>query len=379
MTLIDFASEKRKRENKRYPTLYGKASTGKIKLWKIRVRKNRDGTADVVTEHGYEDSEELQEAIVKIVAGKNIGRSNETTPFEQACSEAESKWKKKQDKKYVQTRSDLKKVDDSPYPMLAHEFQKRGKDIKWPAYVQPKLNGVRCLSRKMDEKTIRYTSREGKLFTTLEHLTPHLLKVMEVGETLDGEVFSRKMTFQEISSAVKKLQQASARLELWVYDIIKIGTFEMRHAYLNKMGLTGPLVPVVTILIGHEAGMKKLHIQFVTNFYEGTIIRSKTGTYKSGPSRSVGLQKFKDHEDKEFKIIGGKQGIGKDEGAVIFLCVQEEGKKFDCRPCGSYEQRRAWWENLPELIGKPLTVRFNGRSDDNIPLFVRGMAIRDYE
>jgi len=126
----------------KWPILYGKASTGKIKTWKIWVEKNSDGTATIHTDHGYEDGE-IQRAMVKVATGKNIGRSNETTPYEQAVSEAAAKWEKKKDKKYVAKRADLKKVAEQPLPMLAHDFKKRGKAIEWPAYVQPKLNGIR--------------------------------------------------------------------------------------------------------------------------------------------------------------------------------------------------------------------------------------------
>ena len=134
---------------KEFPSLYGKSSTGKIKLWKIRAETYK-GKAAVITEYGYEDGE-MQYTLVEVNEGKSIGRSNETTPFEQACLEAESKWNKKKDKKYVEKRKDLDK-DLGVLPMLAHPFKKRGHDIEWPAFIQPKLNGVRCLARKISEK-----------------------------------------------------------------------------------------------------------------------------------------------------------------------------------------------------------------------------------
>ena len=71
--------------------------------------------------------------------------------------------------------------------------------------------------------------------------------------------------------------------------------------------------------------------------------------------------------------------MGKDEGAITFLCETEEGKSFDCRPRGTYKQRQEWWKNLPNLLGKLLTVRYQTRSDSNIPIFPIGIAIRDYE
>jgi DNA ligase-1 len=359
--------------------LYGTATNGKIKVWKIWVEPSSTGTATILTDHGYEDGEK-QRASVTVLKGKNVGRSNETTPYQQACLEATSKWNKKTDRKYVSKKADLKKVAEQMLPMLAHDFKKRGKSIDWPAYVQPKLNGVRCLAKMVNRHVIEYTSREGKLFTTLNHLSPHLLKLMRPKETLDGELFTWELTFQEICSAVKRQQDASLLLEFWVYDCVQDTTFDDRTKYLSKLlSKKSPIVEVPTRLVKGTAQMLKLHQQMVATGYEGTIIRNMVGTYHSGPSRSADLQKYKDFVDEEFEIVGGKQGVGKDEGAVTFVCVTEEEKQFDCRPRGAYAQRRKWWDNLSKLLGKKLTVRYQNRTDDNIPYLPVGIAIRDYE
>ena len=245
--------------SKLWPVLYGRSSTGKIKVWKIRVEK-KGKDADVVTEHGYEDSEAFQEARIEITKGKNVGRSNETSPYEQACLEAEAKWKKKQDKKYTPDKSGK---SDLLLPMLALNYKKRGKAIDWPALVQPKLNGIRCLARKVDRDKIEYMSRGAKLFTTLEHLTPHLLKVMRKGDVLDGELFTKELTFQEITSAVKKQQDWTEMVEYWVYDTVRDEPFADRAKRLEESKLTSPLILVPTLTAKNEAQMQKLHQQMV--------------------------------------------------------------------------------------------------------------------
>ena len=314
--------------------------------------------------------------------GKNVGRANETTPYDQAVSEAQSKWNKKRDKKYVEKKKDLD-GQDVLLPMLAHDFKKRGHDIVWPAFVQPKLNGIRCLAKKISLATVVYTSRAGKEFTTLGHLTPYLLNVMQVGDVLDGELFSRNLTFQEITAAVKRQKTASPdieKVEFWVYDTVLEGVpFSVRNQYLTKsVTKDSPIICVPTRKVKDEAQMKQFHSEMVRADYEGTIIRNAVGRYRCD-YRSPDLQKYKDFVDEEFEIIGGKDGIGKDAGAVTFLCITEEGKPFDCRPKGTYEQRQKWWKEIMDLKGKKLTVRYQTRSDDNIPIFPVGISIRDYE
>ncbi len=372
MTATGSAAEKLKR----WPTLYGQASNGKTKVWKVWVEPRMADTATIFTDHGYEDGE-MQRASVLVSKGKNLGRANETTPFQQACLEATSKWNKKQDKKYVLIKSDLKKLGERPLPMLALNFEKRGESIEWPAYVQPKLNGIRCLAKRVSRYAVEYRSRGNKDFTTLQHLTPHLCKVMSIGETLDGELFTRQLTFQQITSAVKRQQDNTLLLEYWVYDCLKTSNFDDRTKYLRKiLSEKSAIIFVPTRLVRNEDQMKKFHLQMVAAGYEGTIIRNMMGAYRPD-YKSPDLQKLKDFQDEEFKIIGGIQGVGKDEGAVTFICETEEGKHFNCRPRGTYEQRQEWWKNLSELLGKRLTVRYQCRTDDNKPYLPVGISIRE--
>jgi DNA ligase-1 len=387
-----------------FPTLYAKASTGKIKVWKIRAEGNKTG-AFIVTDYGYEDSEELQSTTVEVNKGKNIGRANETTPFEQACLEAESKWNKKQDKKYT---TDSSGESNILLPMLALDYKKRGKDIEWPALIQPKLDGVRCLARR-EGKEIHYTSRGGKVFENVGHITPMLLKLMKDGEVFDGELFTVHLTFQETVSAVKRKQDNTEKVQLHVYDIVNDDPFYKRNktlherAQIQKKSFSRPKEfldqwPVQFLTALEVSGEKKMlqwHALWTQGqplknvdgevigpgpdpFYEGTIIRNRGGKYKKD-FRSKDLQKYKDFIDEEFEIVGAKEGKGKFKGAVVWLCVQEEGKEFECTPKGTMEQKQDWWKNRKKYFGKWITVRYQTRTDENKPLFPVGLAIRDYE
>ena len=377
-----------------WATLYAKASTGKVKVWKISVLKDtKDPKAKAVitTRYGYVDSEKLQSTSVDVEQGKNLGRANQTTPFAQACAEAESKWKKKQDKKYTQDKSGK---SDLLLPMLALDFKKRGHAIKWPAYTQPKLNGVRCLATKLNETTVRYSSRGGKEFTTLAHLTPLILKSLSVGQTLDGELFSEHLTFQEIISLVKRYQDATEMIEYWVYDIVlpRVPFSKRLEIYLKQLPIVPsqalkraagssnlsklPLFKVPTIKVENQADFLRQHEIYTGFGFEGTIIRNAKGVYRKD-FRSPDLQKYKDFIDEEFEIIGGKEGVGLAKGTITWRCVTEEGKEFDARPRGTLEQRKYWFEHLEEFIGKKLTVRYQNRSDDNIPIFPIGISIRE--
>ena len=89
--------------------------------------------------------------------------------------------------------------------------------------------------------------------------------------------------------------------------------------------------------------------------------------------------KYKDFIDEEFVIVGGHEGTGDDIGTVVFDCRTKDGKIFAVRPRGSRELRREWMTDIEKIIGKELTIRYQNLSEDNVPIFPVGLAIRDYE
>jgi DNA ligase-1 len=369
---------------KDFPKLYEQSSTGKVKHWQISVvgivkQISKKDSAMIVVEYGAGDSK-IRRSEKVITIGKNLGKSNETSAYDQAVSEAESTWNKKKDKGYVEKLSQLQ--DEVLLPMLAHRFQERKHDIVFPTYIQPKLDGVRCMAKKIDEKTIKYYSRMGKEYTTLEHLTPDLLKIMVVGQVLDGEIYSHDYTFQEAVSYIKKLRPESKTLLYYVFDIISNETFADRLYNMNHLktmlGKDSCVKFLETELVATEDRIYVKHNEYVKAGYEGIIIRNVSGLY-SLKKRSKDLQKYKEFKDEEFIITGGVSSTGTEVDCVIFNVKNKKGQEFAVRPRGSFEQRKLWLKDIKNLVGKKLTVRYQELTDDGIPRFPVGIGIRNYE
>ena len=117
--------------------------------------------------------------------------------------------------------------------------------------------------------------------------------------------------------------------------------------------------------------------EFIQNNYEGIMIRNKDGLYKI-KYRSNDLIKLKPFNDEEYKIVGFKEGTGRDKKCIIWICENSNGKKFSVRPKGTLEDRKILFNNGNKYIGKMLTVRYQELLDD-IPRFGIGISIRDYE
>ena len=150
-----------------------------------------------------------------INTGKNIGKKNETTHYEQAISEAKSKWKKKSEQGYSTTKitnnntNETKitnNTDDAKitnvenivtFPMLAQDYHKQKSKLSYPAYIQPKLDGYRML---YNSKTQYCNSRQGKEFGIIRQtdLYKELTKINGDGIILDGELYLHNGIFEHL-------------------------------------------------------------------------------------------------------------------------------------------------------------------------------------
>lgn len=364
-----------------WPTLFGLSSTGKMKQWTISVDITVEGAGVITTAHGY-----VEQTITvnhkHINKGKNIGKINQTTPYEQAISEAQSTYNKKIDEQYVEDPALLTQQVEIELPMLAHEFTKRGHNVVYPCYVQPKLNGARCLIKKLNH-AMRATSRGGKEYRAIETIKNDLMDAMDTFDILDGELYNHELSFQEIMTAIKNetdLDINLSRIQYWVYDLAMEGLFfDERYKIISQMVAyadSDSIVLVPTYLVHNEQELAERHAEFTAQGFEGTMIRNTDGVYKF-KHRSVDLQKYKDFQDAEFEIVDGAEGVGLSAGQCVFVCKTHDDKLFSVRCIGPNSVREEQWINLQSYKRKYLKVKFQNYSDDGIPIFPVGIEVRD--
>ncbi len=357
------------------PTLFSSTSFNKKQYWKIKVEEKEDH-AVIVVKYGLLNG---KETVVEtpIYKGKNIGRSNETTPFSQAVSQAEAKWVKKKHTGYFPQEEQKSFV---PLPMLALDFTKRGNSINFPCYVQPKLDGVRAILK------------DGNLYSRTGHQFPHLTHIcnelMKTNLVLDGELYSTLLGFQDIVGIVRKQkirEEDISRLRkiiFVVYDVICLDDdYQNRFVTLNEFFEANSLKFSklhLTEQCDTRENVEDFLKKYINDGHEGLILRNFTGKYHLN-YRSKDLQKYKLFKDAEFLIVGATQGTGIEEGLVIWECETETKTKFTVRPKGSHEERVEYFKNAERYIGKKLTVKFYEYTEDGIPRFPVGIAIRDYE
>lgn len=323
--------------------------------------------------------------------GKNIGKANETTAYEQAVLEMEKTVKGNIEDNMVY---DVNLIDLPPRfvkPALAKGDIKKA---KYPCYAQPKFNGARCIQMRQSEEFDLLT-RNRKIWGASDHVKEACNLFGSYSP--DGELYTHGLTFQQIISLVKKYYElgehedypelCSKDIQYHVYDLaIPNKTYEQRKEILERIiPENHPIIkPVFTVLVNNEEEMLKWHDKWVAEGYEGIILRDPHAEYAFN-SRSNSLIKFKKFFDKEFPIVGHDfeewHDINTDkiERLVMWICETEKGEKFSVRPTGTFASRIRDYKNAESKYGMPLTVRYQEYSEDGTPIFGVGVGIRDYE
>lgn len=359
---------------KTWPTLYRRTSTGAIQQWKVWTE---DDT--IWTEYGQVNG--AMQRTSKKAEPKNVGRANATSAERQAELEAQAMWTKRADLKYTPD-IDKAQTAEPVLPMLAHNFEDQKARLQYPVFVQPKLDGVRCLAYRDDDGQVVLSSRQGKPWN-LPHVAAEVAKILPVGSTdvLDGEIYLHGVTFQSVTRMVKKHRPETTSLKYMIYDVITDQAFTQSERINYLKGLFrghefDTLMLVPTEVANTEIEVYNIQKNYVSGGYEGAIVRKPHAPYKMN-ARSNDLLKVKSFLEEDFKIVGYKQGVGRFAGLVIWVCETAEGKTFDCVPKGSMEDKAEWFANADKYVGKLLSVKFFEYTEDGIPRFPVGLGIKE--
>jgi len=273
--------------------------------------------------------------------------------------------------------------------MLAHKYDEKRIDWSEPVYIQPKLDGVRCLFTKDGAY-----SRTGKKFMNLRHIEMALKSFFDKNPdvTLDGELYNHKLKndFEKIISLVRKQKptdddrlDAQHLVQFHVYDYfdgVKYDSYKTRMQQLICSDIYDAQIKhVPTKLVDTYSYARLLHEEFLEDGYEGSIIRLN-GLYKHG--RSYDLMKFKDFSDAEATIVGYELGKGKRTGTLgKFLMMDDEGVEFGCPPGKgySYKDLSKMLLDIKDYMGQRATFTYFQRTKAGSyrhPLF---KCIRNYE
>jgi DNA ligase-1 len=259
-------------------------------------------------------------------------------------------------------------------PMLAQSLDKVRNVNLSSAFVQPKLDGHRCLITNQGGAIFAYT-RKGKPIDTIPHILEDFRWLAE-GKTVDGELYIHGRKLQTISSFIKRMQPASSELRYHWYDYAHPTPFAKRieaihyAAEIKQM----PHVDVVeTARIETLDEVYKLFRRYRDEGYEGAMLRVGESGYQ--PSvRAAQLLKVKERHDCEVTVLGATPSR---EGWAVLRVRTDEGREFDVSAPGSVPQKRETMDNIDKYVGRRLTIEYAHLTEEQIPFHAVALRWRD--
>ena len=355
-------------------TLYCVNKSGGVQEWHVWADKDR-----VIVEHGKLGGK-LQRKETTCTP-KNVGRANETTPEQQATLEAQSKYNKQVDKYYRETIEEAKELLTEGV-MLAQDYSKKPHFLEDRFYCSRKYDGLRCKTVFVNGEP-EWHSRGGKTYPVPKHLIGQLKTLHETTgvESLDGEGYVHGVKLQKIQSCIKKPNELTQRVTYEIFDIpmLNVG-FSDRNCIVESFEEVVADLPHVNIvqqeLITKGELNDKLY-QYLSEGFEGVMLRNTSGLYEFQNKRSNDLLKYKIMEDSEAKAISCEEDKN-GQGKFMMEWVSPYNNKvvnFELCMNGSHEDNT--YDKLSKRIGDWVTFKYQDYSEDGVPSFARGLHFRE--
>ena len=350
------------------PTLYKTTKTGAIQVCSISFF---GGTFTV--EWGQQNGAmQLKTTQCKSL---NVGKSNETTPSEQAEKEARAKWASKVKTGYSE---DVTAPVTVRLPMKVGVWPPK-KELDEILISTPKFNGVNGTYR-LEKDILNLYSRGGELLPAVPHLEKEVRQVMQLvkSKELNGELYIHGEHLQDITSAVKKPKDLSKELEFCIFDIADSNLpYSERRVLLQRITATIPLgyIQILTgVLCKDYEAIEEHFNRCISLNYEGTVIKTFDNVYKHN-IRSSTQWKYKKALDAEYLIRS--MNIDKN-GHPVFICSAGPNLgDFKVKPKGTDEERKQIVKDFDTIYNNQwYKVEYEMLSKDAIPLKPVGIGLR---
>jgi DNA ligase-1 len=264
--------------------------------------------------------------------------------------------------------------------MLAHDGANHEKKITGVKLLEPKLDGVRCITVVNHEaRTVVQYTRNGKVLENFSHISDGLLANIDLlgrSYVLDGEVVSK--SFQDLMKQVHRkddVQSSDARLML--FDIIPLSEFKQGKSTLGQRRRTNLLkgfkpafekcghidvIEQTEVDLGSYVGelqFKQFNKDAIAAGFEGIMIKDPNAIYEC--KRSVSWLKQKPFIEVSLTVVGTEEGTGRNEGKLgALICEgEDDGKRIVVNVGSGFsdDQRAEYWADKEVMLGQIVEVR----------------------
>lgn len=396
-----------------FPKLYKNTTRGNVMEWQLFIRMSDNSnpsqyynnkvkkgvkayywTISVENLNDGKGKPRVSEETI-IENGKNIGKINETNVFTQALLEGYSLYRNKLKQKYVVNLDEEDEFWWRKPPMRFNLLKDHIKKVVFPAYLLTKYDGIFSETiYNPIEKKVEIVSRQLIPFTNVSLQEKELQGVFKKYQNLMlfGEFYQHGLPLQQISGMTRDTS-TSNKLNLYLFDALlrdegENMIYQDRRALLDKIfdEFEQDFKLIKKMPVYEVTNLKELYEkyeEFVTAGYEGAVYYNPNGKYKFfyTTSRSTDVLKLKPRRSAEFKVVGFKDGKGKNKGLITFILETTDGEQFSAEPNLDDNIRRKLFKEFNEgdfyYKNKMATITYSELSEKNIPMQPKFIAIRE--
>jgi ATP-dependent DNA ligase len=219
----------------------------------------------------------------------------------------------------------------------------------------------------MLDKPNERISRKNTPILTMDHIS--VIRPAALKCPTDGELYAHGLSFQENTRLIKKYRPGETEKVIYhIYDVISELPFIDRYALAKGIvDASTNCVLVPTFKVNDEDDLNRLHKQFLSEGYEGSILRWGDEGYKVN-GRSSHLLKYKDFLDETYKVVDVEPSDKNPEQGTV-ICQNDKGDRFGCGMKFSHAERELILLDKDLYIGQMAEVRFFEYTDGGIPRF----------
>lgn len=289
-------------------------------------------------------------------------------------------------------------------PMLAKTYSGNVWKKVSCMYGQYKINGLRCIITAYTQNDmfkpirLRFQSREGIIWNTLDNLSDYLLSIIPANiirdmidgyVALDGEIYLPGYTINQINHFVKDANCVENKLlQFWCYDIMMEGNQAHRNMYRYHIKKPTSFNSIKEHYNNKER-LIILHNKYITNDneaidarnhfinlgFEGLILRNAKTDYQYGRRRANYMEKFKDAAEGDFIILDIYKEKKRD--LPILLCKNDiNNEKFETRLSTSHIVQQEVLFDSQSYIGRTVHIEYGERSGiARVPFHIKTVVI----
>jgi DNA ligase-1 len=259
--------------------------------------------------------------------------------------------------------------------------------VKYPTYIQPKLDGFRCVY-----KDGALWSRTGKPFGN-KNLALHFKSLFETSEyVLDGELYAHGTGFNNLQSTLNdETAPIPVTLKYVVYDCVPSKDWEkqtctipyeirlktLRSLLNDTIADYTKVIDIANDLVDDSKQAIEIYKKYLKNGYEGCMLKATQGFYqwKRVTVKSGEMLKLKPFQSIDVAITGFYAGEGKHEGSLGgIIIITDDNVAVRIGSGFSDDLRKEIWNNQSKYLGKIVEVKYFEKTEDNsfrFPTFER--------